>query len=51
MTTFSGISKINFILKSGFELETEIELELELEIEIEPELEPFVISTLRRNRI
>ncbi len=57
MTTFSSLSKRNFILKSGFELEFEIELEAELEaeleFEIEPELElvPIVISTLRRNRI
>lgn len=45
MTTFSSLSKRNFILKSGFELETEIEVEPELK------LEPIVISTLRRNRI
>ena len=47
MTTFSSLSKRNFILKSGFELELEFEIELEAELE----LEPFVISTLRRNRI
>jgi hypothetical protein len=29
MTTFSSLSKRNFILKSGFELETETELEIE----------------------